>query len=127
MTTISIITQISIYDIFGEIGCTVNAMSKLIHARVLIVGGFGMAIFRIVCIEDLTKQIERKKLVKIIHLVEFAIIIPVTSTITILGKYYLSWENPILLYPFCKDYGLAKADIIQSHYEYDSENEEFGE
>ena len=115
------------YDIFGEIGCAVYALSMRLHGRLLVLGGFGMAIFRIVCIENLAKQIERKELVKIIHCVEFVIIIPVTSTITILGKYYFSWQNPILLYPFCKDYGLAKADIIQSHYEYDSENEEFGE
>ena len=121
MTTISIITQISIYDIFGEIGCAVYASSLIIHGRLLVVGGFAMAIFRIVCIENLAKQIERKNLAKIIHLVEFIVIIPVTFTITIFGK------SSTIMYPFCKDYGLAKADILHSYYEYDSENEEFGE
>ena len=126
MTTISIITQISIYDIFGEIGCGAYDISICLHGQLSIVGGFGMAIFRIACIENLAKQIERKNLAKIIHLSEFVFIMPVTITFTILGKYYSSWEKRIL-YQFCKDCGLAKADILQSYNEYDSEYDEFGE
>ena len=114
------------YDIFGENGCAVFASSIRLHGMLLAIGGFGMAIFRIVCIENLAKQMERKNLAKIIHLVEFVVIILVTSTITILEKYYSSYQKP-LFYQFCKDYGLAKADILQSYNEYDSENEGFGE
>ena len=115
------------YDIFGQIGCTVYAMSMHLHARLIIVGGFGMAIFRIVCIENLAKQIEGKNLAKIIHLVEFVVILMVTITIMIVEENYSLLYNPNTLHPFCKDYGLTKIDIFQTYYEYYSENEEFGE
>ena len=128
MITISIITQISMYDIFGEIGCAVNLLSMRLHATLLIFGGLGMAIFRIVCIENLAKQIERKNLAKIIHLIEFVFIMTITITITIVEENYsLGFEKPTTQYQFCKDYGLTKADIFHSYYEYYSENEEFGE
>ena len=127
MTTISIITQISIYDIFGEIGCAVNVFSIRFHAKLLIISGFGMAIFRIACIENLAKQVERKKLVKIIHFVEFVVIIMGPVTMTIFENCYSLWWNPDKQYPFCKDYGVTKADIFQTYNGYCSENEEFGE
>ena len=128
MTIIPIITHISMYDIFGEIGCAVYALSVRLHARILIVGGFGMAIFRIICIENLAKQIERKYLAKLIHLVEFVVIVTVTITITIVEKDYTLWlGKPTIQYPYCKDYGLIKADILYSYNEHDSENDEFGE
>ena len=126
MTTISIITQISIYDIFGENGCDTYAASIRLHGRLLAVGGFGMAIFRIVCIEDLAKQIQGKTLAKIIYIVEYTVILLVTMSITILEKYYSSWEKP-LFYQFCKDYGLTKADILRAYNEYDYENVGYGE
>ena len=127
MITISIITQISMYDIFGEIGCAVNLLSMRLHAMFLIFSGLGMAIFRIVCIENLAKQIERKNLAKIILLVEFVVIITVTITTTILGEIYSLWfGKPTTRYQICKDYGLTKADILYSYNEYDYENEEFG-
>ena len=127
MTTISIFTQISIYDIFGKHGCVVYASSIRLHGRLLVVSGFGMAIFRIVCIENLAKQIERKKLAKIIYIVEYAVIILITISFQIvLEKYYSLWEEPIL-YQFCKDDGLAKADILQAYNGYDFENKGFGE
>ena len=94
MTTISIFSQISMYDIFGEIGCVVYPMFMRIHGRLLIVGGFGMAIFRIACIENLAKQVERKKLAKIIHFVEFVVIMIVPITITIFENRYSLWWNP---------------------------------
>ena len=95
------------------------------HANLLIISGFGMAIFRIACIENLVKQVERKKLVKIIHFVEFVVIMMVPIIITIFENRYSLWWNPNKQYPFCKDYGVTKADIFNSYYE--NENEEFGE
>ena len=128
MTTISIITQISIYDILGKNGCDVYASSIRLHGRLLVVGGFGMAIFRIVCIENLAKQIERKYLAKLIYLVEFVVIVTVTITITIVENDYSLWHGkPTMQYPHCKDYDSIKADILYSYNEYDSENKEIGE
>ena len=116
------------YDIFGEIGCAVYALSVRLHGRLLIASGFGMAIFRIVCIENLAKQIERKNLAKIIHLVEFVVILMVTINITIVEENYSLWFGmPKTRDQFCKDYGLVKADILYSYNEHDVENEEFGE
>ena len=114
------------YDIFGEIGCAVYALSMRLHGRLLVLGGFGMAIFRIVCIENLAKQIERKNLAKIIHLVEFVVILTVPITITIIEESYSWWWNPYMQ-QFCMDYGVTKAAIIQTYNEYHSEDEEFGE
>ena len=56
MTTISIITQTSMYDIFGEIGCVVFGVSVFISVQLLVVGGLGMAVFRFICVENLMKQ-----------------------------------------------------------------------
>ena len=98
------------------------------HANLLIISGFGMAIFRIACIENLAKQIERKNLAKIIQLGEFVVIITVTITITIVEENYSLWlGKSTTRHQFCKDYGLIKADILYSYNEYDIENEEFGE
>ena len=122
MTTISIITQTSMYDIFGEIGCVVFGVSVFISIQLLVVGGLGMAVFRFICVENLMKQIDREYIIKIIHLVEFVIVIG-TTTLRTFGIYYSGWEK-VPLYQFYKDYGLAKADIFSSYHKY--ETEEFG-
>ena len=122
MTTISIFKQISVYNIFGETGCIIFGLSIGIHEQLLIIGGFGMAIFRLFCIENWSEQIERQQLVRIIHLIQSAIII-ITTTISIFGISYAGWEKNIMN-QFCKDYGLVKADIYHSYHNY--ENQELG-
>ena len=117
MTTISIITQISMYDIFGENGCIIFGLSIGIHEQLLVIGGFGMAIFRIICIENWAKHIEREKLVKIIHLVEIVFVIG-TTTMAIFGIIYAGWEKNSKG-QFCKDFGLYKADIYHSYLTYE--------
>ena len=121
MTTISIITQISMYDIFGKPGCILFGLSIGIHEQLLVIGGFGMALFRIICVENLTK-IDRAKLVKIIHLVEFIFVIGTTSMSTI-GIKNAGWEKNSMN-QFCKDYGLVKAKVYHSYLNY--ENQKFG-
>ena len=122
MTCISLITQNSIYDIFGETGCFVFKTSVRILMQLLAIGGFGMAIFRIICVENLVKQISRANLVKIIHLIEIVIIIG--SNIILDFTIKTSGGENFKLYQFCMDYSSIKGDILHSYNNY--ENKELG-
>ena len=122
MITISIITQISLFNIFGETGCIIFVLSSWIQGQLAVSGGFGMAIFRMICIEDLIKQIDRSKLVIIIHIGQFVVLIG-TTTMSTLGIINTGWEKN-KLFRFCMDYGPVKGDIYHSYF--NNENEEFG-
>ena len=119
MTIISITAQISIHDIFGETGCSIFGASVWIHNFLLGIGGFGMAVFRLICIENYVKQIDKTKLAKILHAVEFLIVIGVIA----IWKFGLSNTagEKTLVAQFFKDYSLAKADILNSYQNYESD------
>ena len=122
MTFISIITQIPMNDMFGDNGCIIFGLSNGIHAELLIIGGFGMAIFRIICVENWVQHIEKEKLVKIIHFLEIVFVIG-TTILAAYGIINAGWEkNPTNR--FCNDYGLVKSEIIHSYLNY--ENQAFG-
>ena len=122
MTCISLITQNSIYDIFGEAGCFVFKTSVRILMQLLAISGFGMAIFRIICVENLVKQISRANLVKITLLIEIVFII-CTNIVLNFSIKTSGWEN-LNLYQFCMDYGSMRGDILHSYNDY--ENKELG-
>ena len=122
MTNISIITQISLFNIFGKTGCIIYVLCSWIQGQLLVTGGFGMAIFRMICIENLFKQMDRSKLIKIILIGHFVVLIGTTmmSTFAMINT---GWEKN-KLFRFCMDYGSTKGDIYHSHF--NKENKEFG-
>ena len=113
------------HDIFGDKGCIIFGICMGIHAELLVVGGFSMAVFRIICVENWVKQIEKEKLVKIIHFLEIVFVIG-TTTMCTYGIRIAGWEkNPTNR--FCKDYGLAKSDVFNSYIQiFNYENKNFG-
>ena len=113
MITISIATQLSLYDVFGENGCMIFWLSNVIHAQLYVIGGFGIAVFRIICIENRLKQFNREQLVKTIHFIGFVIVISIT-TIIIYGLINSGWKQNGM-YQFCKDYGTVKVDVFHSY------------
>ena len=122
MTNISITSQISLFDIFGKTGCIIYVLCSWIQGQLLVSGGFGMAIFRMICIENLLKQIDRSKLVKIILIGNFIVLIG-TTAISTFGMINIGWDKN-KLFRFCMDYGTAKGDFYHSYF--NNENEEFG-
>ena len=119
MTCVSLITHFSIYDIFGETGCFIFYASIRIFNQSLVIGGFGMAIFRIICVENPEKQIGKANLVKNILLVETAIVIGL-NIISSFGIYNSGWIK-IKLNQFCMDYSSIKGDIHHSYINYEYE------
>ena len=119
MTCITLFSHISIYDIFGETGCFVFYALIRINNQLLVIGGFGMAIFRIICVENPEKQIGRANLAKTILSVETAIVIGL-NIISTFGIYNSGWEK-IKLYQFCMDYSSVKGNIhhLYINYEYE--------
>ena len=123
MTTVSICTQIPIYTLLGENGCTLFALSSVIHAQLLAMGGFGMAVFRLICVENRVIQFDREKLVKTIHIIQ-VIILSSTTLISYFGTFNVVAQEKNGMFLFCKDYGMAKVEIYHSYFNYG--NQEFG-
>ena len=113
LVIISIIGQISLYDIFGQSGCIIFWLSDIIQAQILITGGFGMSVFRMICIENRVIQINKERLVQIIHSVGLAIVI-CNVTLIFFGIINTGWEKNGM-YQFCKDYGTAKVEVHHSY------------
>ena len=122
MTTISIGTQISGYDIIGEEGCILFWLSSVIQPHVLVIGGFGMAVFRLICVENAAQQITKEMLLTIIHAAEL-ILLCCTVTLVTSGMISTGFEQAGM-YQFCRDFGKTKAETYQSYNSLSSQ--EFG-
>ena len=103
LTTLSIATQTSLYEIIGEEGCLVFWLSSVIHPHSLVVCGLGMTIFRLICVQNRCKQFNKDKLVTIIHIFEL-ILLCFTVTLSIYGMLNAGMERAGM-YQFCKDFG----------------------
>ena len=113
LTTISIGFQTSLYDIIGEEGCIIFWLSSLIHPHALVIGGLGMAVFRLICVTNAAKDLRKERLVTIIHISE-VIIISFTVTLATLGIVNTGFEQAGM-YQFCKDFGTTKAGIYNTY------------
>ena len=122
LTTISIGFQTSLYDIIGEEGCIIFWVSSVIHPYTLVIGGLGMAIFRLICVINGAKKVTKGKLVTIIHVIE-VILICCTVTINTFGVVNTGFEQAGM-YQFCMDYGTTKAGMYHTYYK--SSSQEFG-
>ena len=123
MTTISIWTQIPIYALLGENGCILFALFSALHAQLLAMGGFGMAVFRLICVENRVIQFDREKLIKTIHKIQVIILIS-TTLMSNFGTFNIIGQEKNGMFLFCKDYGIAKVEISHSYFNYG--NQEFG-
>ena len=113
LTAFSITTQIPLYETIGEKGCVIFWLSSIIHPQSLVVGGLGMAIFRLICIENRTQQLSKNKLVTIIHAFGLALLCFLV-TITTHGIVNAGWERAGM-YQFCRDFSAIKAGIYLTY------------
>ena len=122
LTTLSIATQTSLYNIIGEEGCFIYWLSSVVHPHSLVIGGLGMAVFRLICVQNRCQQLSKDKLVTIIHILEL-IILCFNVTLSIYGMLNAGMERAGM-YQFCKDFGTTKAG---NYHEYiNSPTQEFG-
>ena len=56
MTIISMASQTTLYEYFGDKGCFAYWLSSVLHCYGIIFAGLGMAIFRLVCITNKTDK-----------------------------------------------------------------------
>ena len=109
----SIVGQISLYELFGQSGCNIFWLSDLMQAQFLVTGGFGMSVFRMICVENRVIQFTKERLVQIIHMIGLAIVI-CNVTLVFFGIMNAGWEKNGM-YQFCKDYGTAKVEVHHSY------------
>ena len=119
LTTISIGFQTSLYDVIGEEGCIIFWLSSVIHPYTLVIGGLGMAVFRLICVLNAAKHLRKERLVTIIHIGEM-LIICFTVAIATLGIVNTGFEQAGM-YQFCKDYGTTKAGIYHTYHKLSSQ------
>ena len=72
-----------------------------------------MAIFRLICIENRSRQLSKNKLVAIIHALGLALLCFLV-TITTYGIVNAGWERAGM-YQFCRDYSAIKAGIFLTY------------
>ena len=113
LTILSIGTQTSLYDIIGEEGCFIFWLSSVIHPHSLVIGGLGMAIFRLICVQNRCQQFNKDKLVTVIHIFEL-ILLCFIVTISIYAMFNAGMERAGM-YQFCKDFGTTKAGIYHDY------------
>ena len=56
MTIISLASQTTLYEYFGDKGCFAYWLSSVLHCYGIIFAGLGMAIFRLICITNKTDK-----------------------------------------------------------------------
>ena len=103
--------QITLKDYVGDIGCKVYTLSGMIIVGCFIFGGFGVAIFRMMCLRDQTMTDNMRTTIvrKLILLEVFLLIIsylPLLFMMTSNDK----WEV-MAMYRVCIDDNLVQADI----------------
>ena len=91
----------------------------MIHPYTLVIGGLGMAVFRLICVLNAAKHLRKERLVTIIHIAEM-LIICFTVTIATLGIVNTGFEQAGM-YQFCKDYGTTKAGIYHTYHKLSSQ------
>ena len=72
-----------------------------------------MAVFRLICVFDVAKHVQKHRLVTIIHRVQMGIIF-FTVSLPIFGIVNTGFEQ-VAMYQFCKDYGTTKAEIYHTY------------
>ena len=116
MTLSSVITQKPMYEYFGVEGCYFFWTVNNIYMVEATLGGFGMAIFRLVCFHFLfKKEINTKELMKNILLYgKVAIFVIMLTTASGVA---LSGMETAIFYQFCMNLGPTQAKVL---HEYDN-------
>ena len=114
MTTIPIATQRPMSDYVGRMGCQFYWGVNITFQSLMVNSGVGMAIYRLICFQNLFKKhLNTKKIIKTILLAELALLI---FMITFSAFIYTTfgWEKA-LFYQFCMNLGTAEVDTLHKY------------
>ena len=114
MTLLPIATQTPMFEFFGVEGCYFYTVSQVTSGSVLVVGGFGMVVYRLLCLQKtmMTKE-ERKATMKRILIAEVLIVLVLVFSI-ILGVVHVGWERAIF-YRYCRGIDSLQGEILAAY------------
>ena len=116
MTILAIGTQTSLEEhLWGNTGCLVYTIIHFLLNAWTVVGGTGMALFRLICLKSITmSDLKKSNILKRILIGQFILLLVVV--IPVLGQMSVNstWEGTGS-YRFCKDMNKAQADVLMIH------------
>ena len=114
MTLISIATQTPMFEYIGIEGCYFYTVSQVTSGSFLVIGGFGMAVYRLLCLQRrmMTKE-ERKSMMKRILVAKILIALALVFTI-LLGVVHVGWERAIF-YRYCMGMDSLQGEVLAAY------------
>ena len=113
MVIMSIVTQTSMASIFGgQDACHIFWIANMAYTLKMVTSSTGMAIYRLVCFNNLFKKhLNTKKMAKKIIIVEWIVILWVTS----MKAFSMGgWENAFI-HRYCMNIGKAYAQSLHDY------------
>ena len=123
MAIIPIATQTSMTEIFGgQEACHIFWVGNLIYSFKMVTSGLGMAIYRLICFNNLFKKhFNNKQIAKKIMIAEWILIIGLTSMKVFYRIMIRGWEKAIL-HQFCMNNG---QEFVETLYRYKNNNKNY--
>ena len=114
MTTVPIATQRPMYDYIGRKGCQFYWGLNIAYQNTMVNSGLGMAVYRLICFQNLFKKhLNKKRITKLILLTELALV----SIMLVFASFIytsIGWEKAIF-YQFCMNLGTAEVNTLQKY------------
>ena len=113
LTILAIGTQMSLEEhLGGNTGCLVYTIIHLLLNGWTIVGGTGMALFRLICLKSITMSDKKKSyILQRILIGQFILLLIIVVPVPARLSTNNTWEGAVV-YRFCKDMNKAHADIL---------------
>ena len=114
LTLFPIVFQIPLYEYIGTYGCYGFWFIQILDIHVIIISGFGMAVYRLICFENLfMKSLLKKLLVKKILIAEtFGILFQALTSIV--GLELVGWQKSFVI-QYCINLSPLQADIFSQY------------
>ena len=115
LTVVAVGGQIALKDYIGDIGCKVYTLTFMAIMGWFVFGGFGVAIFRIMCLRDQTMtNMMRTSIVQKIQKLQILLLIISYFPLLFMMTSYEKWEV-MAMYRVCIDENLVQADIRSAY------------
>ena len=114
--------QQPLVNFIGDLGCFAVQLNLIVHNVALVVGGAGMAFFRLISYQ-FSSQIENMKATKNLTLVVESLIIGLDIVLFLIADYYMNSGSAM---DFCRGHTKEMSHILAHYEESGSENLSFG-
>ena len=113
-TIVPIVFQIPLYEYIGTFGCYGFWFIQVIDGHAHVIFGFGMAIYRLICFENLLmKSLLKKLLIKRILIAESLAIVFQALT-SVMGLELIGWQKSYIV-QYCMNMSPLQADIVSEY------------